>query len=241
MPSQVDIPTRLLEEFDLERAAAQEIEAGVPDLPSRSAEHAVRGAVGDYAERLRAEFARPFSLTAAEIVWAPKARLRHRPIAMLDFSDRVLLTSLSQLISTALPDYEGAQPTYAEFLFAPLRGSEAWVLSADVASFFQYVDHALVADRIIATTARADVAQVTSSLLGGAMDRTFGLPQGLSGSRVLANLAIAPVEWRLADAGLNATRHVDDVRIACGSATEGAHALGSVIGRQASAGGRRCL
>lgn len=225
--SVLDLAQTVIAALDLSRAIADETRDGIRDIPSRSAEAALEAHVVDYEQRLRSELSQPFSVETAEIVWSPKARLRHRPLAVPGFRDRVLLRALANLVHESLPDFEREDVSFEDFNLRPLAAGDrnGWVLSADVASCFQYTDHSLVAERIVRATARADVADAVIATLRGLMDRSFGLPQGPVGSFQFADLILGPVQWRMNEAGFETARYADDFRISCSSATAAEQAL----------------
>ena len=87
------------------------------------------------------------------------------------------------------------------------------VVSADVAGFYESVDH----ERLLLILADAGVSASTRNAinehLGELMHNNRGLPQGVETSDALATVYLAPVDSTLQRAGLRFWRHGDDYRI----------------------------
>jgi hypothetical protein len=89
---------------------------------------------------------------------------------------------------------------------------DAIVVQTDISSFYERVSHHYL-ENLITDLFNGDtrVAKQVVSLLGKfSSGRSFGLPVGGQGSRILAELFLNPVDHRLTEAGLNWHRYVDD-------------------------------
>ena len=100
-----------------------------------------------------------------------------------------------------------------------------YVVIADVASFYFFVDHQILEQRIVDSTAQADTAEALRSLLAAVLNRPYGLPQNFWASDVLADLYISWVQRRLQRAGIPTFRHNDDFRLGAASFGAGLQAL----------------
>lgn len=215
-----------LDALDLSAAIAAELDDPPRLLPSRVAESAVRDNASEYAERLDAIVRAGFSPAVRELVWASKSRLGHRPLAVLPIRDRVIYRALVDVLAPKLAPYDVRGLTYEEFEQAPLASAAGgYVASADVAAFYQYVDHTLLARRIVESAGDADLSRALPQILGAFFDQGFGLPQDNRVSDVLGELFIAPVERALSRSGLSLARYNDDFRIMTSSLTAAYEAI----------------
>lgn len=222
----LQLEPRTLDALDLRAAIAAELEDPPRLLPSRVAESAVRDNASEYAERLDAIVRAGFSPAVRELVWASKSRLGHRPLAVLPIRDRVLYRALVDVLAPKLAPYDVRDRTYEEFERAPLASAAGgYVASADVAAFYQYVDHTLLARRIVESAGDADLSRALPQILGAFFDQGFGLPQDNRVSDVLGELFIAPVERALSRSGLSLARYNDDFRIMTSSLTAAYEAI----------------
>lgn len=138
---------------------------------------------------------------------------RYRPVTALPIQDRVLLRALTNDLAPDLPEPDHSVDSFNTFQRGPLNDGHQYVVAADVASHYFFVDHEQLELRIVDATARADVAEAIRALLTSLFERSFGLPQNFSPSDALAGLSISWVERRLIRAGIPTYRHSDDFRL----------------------------
>ena len=152
---------------------------------------------------------------AQEVVWAPKSQVgRYRPLTAISFDHRVLLRALVADIAVELEPVDRSDEGQAD-LTRPgrLNDEPRYVVVADIASFYQYVDHELLEVRAVETTGRADTAEALRLVLTHLEGRPYGIPQNYDPSTVLSELVVAPVERRLLRAGVPTYRMNDDFRM----------------------------
>jgi hypothetical protein len=209
-----DLRSRL----DFARATADEIEQPIDMLPSRIVERAVHGHLEEYASLIEARASRSNDVHAAETVWAPKGAQigRYRPITALGFEDRVLLRALTNELSADIPSFDRSFKAQQDFQRRPVDAATPYVVIADIASFYFYLDHALLASRLVDLTARADTAEATRAMLDALVGRPHGLPQNFGPSMPLSEAFIGPIERRLQRAGIVTFRANDDFRLCAG-------------------------
>jgi hypothetical protein len=102
----------------------------------------------DFLDVLNASAVGGYQPEPAQIVSAPKSDRTTRPAADMTIEDQVVYAALVELIRTHLhPDlveFTGEHQTYSEFERFPvaaLANQAKYVVEADVASFYEYVDH----------------------------------------------------------------------------------------------------
>ncbi|MDP8910416.1 MAG: reverse transcriptase domain-containing protein [Chloroflexota bacterium] len=138
---------------------------------------------------------------------------RYRPIAALGIVARVVLRALTSELAGDVPAFDRSFAAQQAFQHQPVEARSRYVVVADVASFYFFVEHRLLAARLIDLTARADTAEATRVLLDGLIGRPYGLPQNFGPSRPLSEAFIAPVERRMQRAGVMTFRSNDDFRL----------------------------
>ena len=113
-----------------------------------------------------------------------------------------------------------------------LKQGHVWVVDADIASYFDTIDHGLLMDDVREDVADGRVlALVEAFLKGGVMEDgelrepESGTPQGGVISPLLANIYLHPVDVVLHQAGYESVRYADDIVVLCRSREEAEQAL----------------
>ena len=211
-------PATVLEEWDLDAAVNTTYPGNL--LPSRVARSAATYGSNGLADIIAAKASFGYRSLPAEIVRVPKLDKTTRPAADLPFEDEVLYGALVSIVRQAIPsafvDFTlDGEHDYAAFERYPLTLDDtAYVVEADVAAFYQYIDHERLAYELIGLTGRDDVAEPLIRSIEGWMATPRGIPQGPTPSYVLADIYIAPAARALARAGFSFSRYSDDFRIA---------------------------
>jgi hypothetical protein len=160
-----------------------------------------------------------------ELVQAPKWDTTTRPAADMPLADEVIYTTLVEYLKerahpglVAFTGINGEGQSYRDFEQYPLTVAGAqYVLEADAASFYEYVDHERLASELVGLTGEALVADALLNLLESWLGSQRGLPQGPSASAVLADIYISPVQRALARAGFELSRYSDDFKVVAGT------------------------
>jgi hypothetical protein len=106
-----------------------------------------------------------------------------------------------------------------------LRTAE-FVLMADIAAFYENIDLHRLSSDLRVSNMDEDASRLLSSCLNRWADpRGKGIPQGHSGSDILAKLYLDSIDHNLRNAGFTHLRYVDDIRIFCGDLREAKRAL----------------
>lgn len=207
-------------------------------LPPRHDDR-VSGEVGRrFVEHLRKRLADgAYEPQPASIVRVPKAGLTSRPAALLTLIDRVVYEALVALLRPALGKYlldpetllwprEGRSPKrWREFESRPLRSEQQYVVEADIAGFYDSVDHGQLEDDLVLVSGDRAAAHETARFLSRIMAARRGLPQGLISSDALATTYLQPVDAALVHAGFDYCRHGDDIRVATPTLSRAREAL----------------
>jgi RNA-directed DNA polymerase len=230
-----DLLPRLLEADRLTEAWRQARRnrgvAGTDEVTIEAFEARWQGHLQALAQEVRAGTYRPRPLLR---VWRDKASGGKRPVGIPAVRDRVRMGAAAELLSGVLePTFSdrshayrperGARRAVSEIVGAPDL-AESWAIVADVASYFDTIDHRLllamlrehVADegmlRLVGLWLRAPVRDQ-----GRDQANTRGVPQGCSVSPVLANLYLTPLDRWMERRGLPYARYADDFVALCPS------------------------
>ncbi len=111
---------------------------------------------------------------------------------------------------------------------ASMAGNEAVVVQTDISSFYEHVSHHYV-ENIIGTLGgdAGPVSKQVNALLNKFFaGRSFGLPVGGQGARVLSELVLNQIDAALTAKGVHWNRYVDDYVLIAKNAAEAYRALG---------------
>jgi len=156
-----------------------------------------------------------------DVVFADKGWRGARPLNVMALEDRVLYRALVNLVAEALPVALRQRPAVAGFRQAPFQVEQVrYVTKTDITAYYEFVDHQVLADELIAQTGEEPAVVALMDLLARMMGRHVGLPQVHVSSDVLGDTYIDPVRRRLLRRGLDIFTYSDDFLIA--TATLGA-------------------
>lgn len=238
--------SELRREIDVEDVVNQELASWNKLLPPRWGDRALRGneeAVGAWMTSMMRRYV---AVDPEEVVLARKLGRGARPCAILGLKERLLYRAAVSLIEDVTGPSDRSQEAYDAFQKAPadFEGCR-YVLKADIASYYQYVDHERLVDEVVARTGDDLAVSLAVELLGETSGRHFGLPQLSSVSDVLADVYIDPMRRHLVRSGFPVWSFADDFRVACRSyddalkaleaADEGARLLGLVLNEMKTA------
>lgn len=210
------IDNTLARRLPLAVSLCEETQHAHQNLPSRVAEDAVIQHLDEYAAEITARCVAGFRAVPADFVWMPKANLKYRPLAALPLAERTLFRGLAgELVRTVndLDAFVDMRDTFETTLLDDPRSFTHFGM-ADVASFYRYIPHSLLHQRLVEATGQIQLAEGVRAFLRETMGADVGLPQGIGPSDLFADLLILPVERRLARKGIQVTRYNDDFRIA---------------------------
>jgi RNA-directed DNA polymerase len=217
---ELSIDKTLRRRLDFDEAVKLEAAGGPWSLPSRSVELALRNRIDETTRHLVGQFSKGLDLPETEVIQVSKSS-GIRPCHVMTFPERVLYRALSLAVKPFVKDPDRSGRAYEDFKTAPLEvEGTRFVVSADVAAFYQYIDHDLLAEELIGQTGDAQVAEALSSLLADIMGRRFGIPQMNHSSDLLSEIVIDIAERQLIRAGFDVVRFNDDFRISASSAIE---------------------
>ncbi len=116
----------------------------------------------------------------------------------------------------------------ATVIQADSAGADAIVVQTDISSFYEHVSHHYIENFINALggESRPVSKQVNALLSKLSAGRSFGLPVGGQGARVLAELFLNQIDCALTAVGVNWNRYVDDYVLVAANTADAYRALG---------------
>ncbi len=227
-------------DINIEEVVSQELSSWNKLLPPRWGDRALRENVDSVEAWITSVMRREVEVDHEEVVLARKLGRGARPCTLLGLKERLLYRAAVSLVEDVTGPSDRSQDTYGAFQKAPadFEGCH-YVLKADIASYYQYVDHERMVDEVVARTGDDLAVSLAVELLGETSGRQFGLPQLSPVSDVLADIYIDPMRRHLVRSGFPVWSFADDFRVACRSydealkaleaADEGARLLGLVL------------
>ncbi len=210
--------------LDVHGAVAVELSGRNRLLPRRFDDEVLARDLGGVVAWAAPRVRRAAPAAQEDVVLARKGWRGLRPLSVLSLTDRIAYRALVGLLAESLPDEVRSREANAGFRAAPLEVEGArYVLQTDVASFFQYVDHEVLGDELLAQSGEEPAVEALLTLLGGVAGRRIGIPQISTASDVLGDVYVDPVRRALVRSGLSVFRYADDFRVACPS-------LGAALG-----------
>lgn len=113
---------------------------------------------------------------------------------------------------------------------AEALGPSAVVVQTDISSFYEHVSHHYIENFIndLGGDSEQIAKQFNGLLAKLTAGRSFGLPVGGQGARILAELFLDQVDAALSAAGVNWNRYVDDYVVVAANTAEAYRALGTL-------------
>lgn len=216
----MNVDVGLLDKVDIGSALGAELVSSRRALPPDSVFPALAEQQVEASRWIRDWLAGGVEPSQEETVGVNKGRHGLRPVAVWDIPSRVAYRALTQRLAPQLPVLVRNRSAWLEFQRAPLQRKGRYVVAADIAACYQYVDHGLLAGELLIQTGDHQVVEAIGTLLRETSGRTYGLPQQSYASDVLAEAFLARLERALVRRGLDVDRYNDDFRLACATWSE---------------------
>lgn len=224
----MEIDRSLLDEISFPSVVSAELRSHQKLLPPNWADRALRGSGSELhvSEWVTSACRHSLKVEPEEIVLARKLGRGARPIALLGLKERLIYRGLGSLVEAGVGAPDRSPEAFETFQVAPLAVKDAThVFKADIASYYQYVDHERLVDEVVAQIGDDRAISAIARLLQASSGRRFAIPQLNATSDVLAEVYIDPMRRDLVRAGFDVWRFADDFRIACRGYAEALRAL----------------
>jgi RNA-directed DNA polymerase len=161
MGESVQLSESALSLIDLKSAAIDESDFFSGFLPRGSAEDVFKNRGPELEAMMRSQLQSGFEIFEPEVLFASKAVRGNRPFSVLDISQRLLYAGLTSTLQTHLPPLNRSQESFDEFKSAPLEFSTTgFVVMADVAACYQFIDHGILETELLARTAETEWSKI---------------------------------------------------------------------------------
>jgi RNA-directed DNA polymerase len=177
-------------------------------------------------------------------VWIPKpGSPQGRPLGVPTVRDRIVQTALRNVLEPIF-EREFAPQSYGfragrgckdalRRVEQLLKEGRVWVVDADIKGYFDVIPHDALMERVGEKIADGKVLRLIEAYLkAGVMESIRGwqasekgTPQGAVISPLLANIYLNPLDWEMAQAGMEMVRYADDFVVLCHSKEEAERAL----------------
>lgn len=173
----------------------------------------------------------------AELVFVPKTRFATRPAALVTLADRVVYEALIEPMRGKIEKYlvsdsavlwpRGitSEKRWNEFESAPLTSGGGYIVVADVAGFYESIDHTRLRRVLVKAGVPSAEADGLEEFLRYVMGAHRGLPQGIATSDALATVYLAAADAAVRRSGIEYWRHGDDIRMTAKSFPEARRAV----------------
>ncbi|MFL6163749.1 MAG: hypothetical protein ACJ74U_16205 [Jatrophihabitantaceae bacterium] len=258
-PNQEDMLQRLPADFvarlDITAAVVSETETWRNLLPPEPWVEVVKRDISGLTEyvaaRLEAGAYNAVGITAN----ARKGLRGTRPIAIVGIGERIAYRALCDYVLQGQPSAARERDDYRKFAKGPIDAAYAGMkrqvglrlgdskfshlVEADIAAFYQYVDHGVLQKELEMQTGKIGGVQYLVELLGELQGASYGLPQLLDASDALSEVYIRIMERDIVRRGLQVWRYNDDFRVGTTSYSDSedvieqladaAHSIGLVL------------
>lgn len=153
----------------------------------------------------------------SETLTMPRKGFGPRPVTIISPGTRLIYSALIDQLGPGLPSPSRDPDNWKRYedLADPDSEREQYLVEFDIASCYEYIDHALLFDELVLRTMDAPCAGAVVSLLNEVFPRHRGLPQLILASDSLADAYLEVMERELLRGNPRICRYADDFRILC--------------------------
>lgn len=212
------IESAVVKKLKLREAAQQVTSTPLDRLPILISERCLQGREGKLIQDVASSYSSGTAVTASTFSM-PRKGFGPRPVTLLAARDRIAYDALVNQLRLSLPPESRGHENWVEFKsFGNHDGASParYVVTLDIASMYEYVDHAILRRELLVQTMDVPTVNATIELLGEAFASPRGLPQMMSSSDVLADVYLAILERALQRYGYQVARYADDFRVLAG-------------------------
>ncbi len=226
-PSVRRLPSSFVANLDVAAAVQAEVATWRNLLPPEPWLDAVKNDVAAVQDWVRTRLKAGANNASASITNARKGLQGTRPLPIVGVGERIAYRAMTDFVLATIPPTNRTAADYLAFARAPIThayGGQSGprrlgdarlshIVEADVAAFYQYVDHELLRREVEMQTRNVEGAGYLMELLTEIQGASYGLPQLLDASDALSEVYIRVMERDVIRRGLATWRYNDDFRI----------------------------
>lgn len=163
-------------------------------------------------EHIKSAFAGGKSVPS-EVLTMPRAGFGPRPVSITDFPSRLLYGAMVSALDHSLPPSTRGNRAWDLYQRFGLGEGDEYVVEMDIASCYEYIDHARLKNELVLRSMSLDVCTALTNYLGELLNQTRGLPQMLTASDRLADTYLSILDRKMGRDGYSVRRYVDDIRV----------------------------
>lgn len=205
-------------QLDLKVIASQIVTNGLLDMPLLISERSLESSAEILAKHGAMRISTGYT-PSMEVVVMPKRGHGLRPISVLSPTTRLIYEAIVAKLAPSLPKPSRDQKfddhkSYGSDADGPNRDDkDVRVLDLDIVAFYEYVDHQILFDELLARTLDPAYVSALRDLLSEMFPRGLGIPQALNASHVIADAYIERMSRVITRQGYDHNRYADDFRI----------------------------
>ncbi|MFG2091169.1 RNA-directed DNA polymerase [Spirillospora sp. NPDC048824] len=202
----------LLANIDLATSASLVTTTSLDHLPLLISDRCLENAAGQLVSYAKASLAAG-SPIISETITMPRKGFGPRPVTLTTAASRTLYGALVKNLEDDLPESSRGGAKYNQYQAFGLDGQQDYVAEIDIASCYEYIDHAYLRDELLLRSMKVDTCEATVAFLQELFGRPRGLPQMQYPSDRLADAYLSVLERRLVRDGRSVFRYADDIRV----------------------------
>ncbi|MCO1597652.1 RNA-directed DNA polymerase [Micromonospora sp. RHAY321] len=244
------LPADVIAQLDLSAAARWEAMASEALMPSSPGGPELQENAPVFAAWLTGQLQAGLTTSSGLVIGVAKPENGSRPVAIWGFPERVTYRAMTDLLmAKARYEVDRSNGAYQAFSVAPIRFAETratraaikagnwtyqfrpedagvqYLVTADLASFYDYIDHDILGRELLLRTSDHATIECLLELLLEVQGRRYGIPQLLEPSDRLSELYASRIHRALQRQQWPSWRYNDDFRIAVESFQDAKRAL----------------
>ncbi|WP_110590581.1 reverse transcriptase domain-containing protein [Microbacterium suaedae] len=204
--------------LDLKATASEIATNGLLDMPFLISERSLESSTDTLARHAKTRASTGYT-PSMEIVVMPKRGHGLRPISVLSPTTRLIYEAIVAKLAPSLPVPSRNKTfdqhrSYGEDADGPNQDDpHVRVLDLDIVAFYEYVDHQILFEELLARTLDPTYVSALRDFLSEMFPRGLGIPQALNASHVIADAYIERMSRAITRQGYDHNRYADDFRI----------------------------
>ncbi|MEU0877808.1 reverse transcriptase domain-containing protein [Lentzea sp. NPDC005914] len=209
----------IVSDLEIESAASRAIKHGIEHFPPLMSDICLTDAAQVISDQAEARLEDGY-LLSSEVVAYPRKSFGIRPVLVAPLTARAVYGAAVRKVQSWLPEPSRANGNWDKHKEFGLKSESSHVVEFDIASCYEYVDHARLREELAMRTSNAGLASLITGYLSEVQGRAHGLPQFSYESDLLADTYLNILDRRLHRGQFVTSRFADDFKILASSFDE---------------------